>query len=136
MKRQKAVIDGTNALYLHTPRDPRPNIKNVFSLADIAEQTGLEPTIVFDPGIRPLITDAHEFEKLLSDARVLTVPEGKDAGLFVLETADNLNALIVSNNTYAECVSNNDWVENRRIPIAIVDGAMLLLLEQKFRRAG
>src|SRR5262249_19205853 len=130
----KAVIDGSNALYLSAPREPRPNIKNVYALAEAVESLGLEAVIVFDPGIRPLMTDIHEFEDLLSDPRVICIPDGQDPGILVLETAIHLDALIVSNNTYAEYSLEYDWIESRRIPVAIINGAIILLWEHKFKR--
>lgn len=135
MRLGNAVIDGSNALYLQAPREPRPNIGHVLALARAVEEAGMEPMILFDPGIRTLLTDA-EFETLSMDPRAFALPDGKDMGPFILETADRMDAAIVSNNIYAEYAPNSQWMEKRRIPITVVDGKPLLLLRQEFRRAG
>jgi hypothetical protein len=99
MNRQKAVIDGSNAAYLNAPREWRPNIRNISAIADAVEASGRDPIIIFDPGIRSLIADVDELEKLLSDSRLITVPGGKEISHVVLETAEKLDAVIVSNKT-------------------------------------
>jgi len=134
MKKEKAVIDGANAMYLQAPREPRPNIRNIFAIAQAVAMSGRDPIIIVDPGIRPLIVDVDEFEKLLSDRRVTTVQSGEDLSRVVLETANKLNALIVSNNTYIDYYEDFPWIEERRISIAMVNGAVLLL-DPRMRRA-
>ena|SRR5437867_7035778 len=135
MKREKAVIDGANAMYLQAPREPRPNIKNILAIAQVVERSGRDPIIILDPGIRPLIADVNELEKLLSDRRVMTVSPGEDLSRVVLETANKLDAVIVSNNTYIDYYEDFPWIEGRRISMAIVNGTAVLL-DQKLKRAG
>ena len=85
--------------------------------------------------LRTVLADADEFEKLMSDPRIITVPPGEETGRFVLETAAKLDAVIVSNNTYIEYYEYYPWIEQRRIPVAVVNGSVLLL-DQKMKRAG
>jgi hypothetical protein len=129
--RDKAVIDGRNAAYLQAPRERRPIIRNILKVAEAVQASGLDPIIVFDPSIRSLVASVDDLEALLSDLRVIAVPEGKEISPFVLETAERLNAFVVSNNTYAEYWDDYSWIENRRIPVAIVNGAVLLLDKTK-----
>jgi len=135
MNRQKAIIDGSNAAYLNAPREPRPNIRNISAIADAVEASGRDPIIIFDPSIRSLIVDVDEFERLLADSRLITVPVGKDIGRLVLETAGKLDAVIVSNNTYADYYEDYPSTEERRIPVAVVNGRVLLL-DHNMKRAG
>ena len=135
MKKEKAVIDGANAMYLQAPREPRPNIKNILAIAQVVERSGRDPIIILDPGIRPLIADVNEFEKVLSDRRVMTISTGDDLSRVVLETANKLDAVIVSNNTYIDYYEDFPWIEGRRISMAIVNGTAVLL-DQKLKRAG
>jgi hypothetical protein len=134
MKREKAVIDGANVMYLQAPRERRPNIKNIFAIAQAVETSGRDPIIIVDPGIRPLIVDVDEFGKLLSDRRVTTLQSGEDLSRVVLETATKLNAVIVSNNTYIDYYEDFPWIEERRISVAMVNGAVLLL-DPRMKRA-
>ena len=133
MNKQKAIIDSLNAAYLQAPSEPRPNIKNISAVAEVVESSGLEPVIIIDPGIRPVISDVETFDKLLSDRRVTARPPDKEMNRFILETAEKFNALIVSNNTYAEYYEDFPWIEERRIAIAMVNGRVQLL--DKLKRA-
>ena len=135
MKREKAVIDGANAMHLQAPREPRPNIKNIFAIVQAVERSGRDPVIIVDLGIRPLIVDVNEFEKLLSDRRVMTVSPGEDLSRVVLETASKLDAVIISTNTYIDYYEDFPWIELRRISVAMVNGTAVLL-DQKLKRAG
>jgi len=135
MNREKAIIDGSNAVHLQAPQVRRPNIRNISAIVSAVEASGRDPIIVIDPGMRTVLADADEFEKLMSDPRIITVPPGEETGRFVLETAARLDAVIVSNNTYIEYYEYYPWIEQRRIPVAVVNGSVLLL-DQKMKRAG
>ena len=134
-EKEKAVIDGANAMYLLAPREPRPNIKNIVAIAQVVEKSGRDPIIIIDPGIRTLIGDVDEFEKLLSDRRVMTVPPGEDQSRVVLDTANKLDAVIVSNNTYIDYYEEFPWIEQKRISVAIMNGKAFLL-DNRMKRAG
>jgi len=129
--RDKAVIDGNNAAYLKAPRERRPIIENILKIAEALEASGRDPIIVFDPSIRSVLASVDDLETLLSDPRVIALPGGKEMNQFVLETAERLNAFVVSNNTYAEYWDDYFWIIERRIPIAVVNGAVLLLDKTK-----
>ena len=136
MKRDKAIIDGMNVAYLQAPREPRPNIGNVSAIAEAVEASGRDPVIVIDPSIRSVLADTDELDRLMSDSRVVTVPSGKEVSRFVLETANQLDGIIISNNTYAEYYEDYPfpWVEERRISVAMVN-ASVLLLDNRLKRA-
>jgi hypothetical protein len=70
----------------------------------------------------------------MSDGRVIALPPGEDLNHFILKTADKLDAVIVSNNIYAEHYEEFPWIEERRIAIALVNDKIHLL--EKMRRAG
>jgi hypothetical protein len=135
MNREKAIIDGSNAVHLQAPQVRRPNIKNISAIASAVEASGREPIIVIDPSIRSVLAEAEEFERLMSDPRIMIVPEGQETARFVLETAQKLDAVIVSNNTYVEYYEDFPWIEQRRIPVAAVSGSVLLL-DGKMKRTG
>src|SRR5580765_7069822 len=111
MERETAVVDALNVAYLQAPRERRANLKNISAIVQAVEMSGRDPIIVIDPTIRSLVADTDELDRLLSDARLAILPDGMDMGRFVLETATELNAVIVSNNTYAEYYEDYPWVE-------------------------
>jgi len=134
MNRQKAVIDAHNAAYLQAPRDPRPNIRNIRRVIEAVEASGRDALFVMDPGIRSLIVDVDELKKLLSDPRLIPLDGGKDIGQLVVETAAQFDAVIVSNNTYAEYAPDYPWIEERRIAVAAVND-QVVLLDRKMKLA-
>jgi Zc3h12a-like Ribonuclease NYN domain len=137
MKREKAVIDGANAAYLEAPRQPRANMKNILAVVRAVQAAGRDPIVVIDPTNRSIIADAAKFQAALADMddiEVMTVPPGEEIDRVVLQTADHYNASIVSNNTYAQYYEDYPWVEERRIPIALINGT-IHLLEHRFSRA-
>ena len=127
---QKAVIDGSNAAYLKAPRERKPNIRNISEVARAVERSGLVPIIIIDPDMRSLMVDVEEFERLLSDKRTMPLPPGKEFSRFVVEVADDVNGVIVSNYTYSEHYEDYPWIEERRIPVAIVNSSVMLLSEK------
>ena len=134
MKREKAIIDGLNVAYLQAPQERRPKLEHISAIAHAIEMSGRDPVIIIDPTIRSLVADPGALGRLLSDPRVTTLPDGKDMGRFVLEISDRLDGVIVSNNTYAEYYEDYPWVEQKRIGVAVVNGA-ILLLDTKMKRA-
>ena len=96
--------------------------------------SGRDPIVVIDPTNRSIISDAEEFHALLGNIESVTVPPGEEIERVVLQTADQHNAVIVSNNTYAQHYEEYPWIEERRIPVALVNGTVLLL-ENRFSKA-
>ena|SRR5437588_62307 len=134
MNKEKAVIDGVNAAYLEAPRQPRANMRNIFAIVRAVQAGGRDPIVVIDPTNRSIISDAAEFQAVLGNIQLVTVPPGEDIERVVLQTADHHNAVIVSNNTYAQHYEEYPWIEQRRIPVALVNGTVLLL-ENRFSKA-
>ena len=127
MNKEKAIIDGANVAYLQAPQERRANISNIFAVAQAVEAIGLDPIVVIDLSNRAIVADTHKFQAQLGPWQVVSVPPGADSGRVVLETADKYGALIVSNNIYAEYYEDYPGIEQRRIPVAFIDGTVLLL---------
>jgi hypothetical protein len=134
MKREKAVIDGANVAYVEAPRERRPNLKHIFAVVEAVVASGREPIVVIDTTNHSLIPDASDFEGRLGHIKLISVPPGEDTGRVVLDTAAKQNAAIISNNTYADYFEEFPTIEQRRIPVALVDGTVLLL-ENRLKRA-
>jgi hypothetical protein len=134
MKREKAVIDGANVAYVEAPRERRPNLKHIFAVVEAVAASGREPIVVIDTTNHALIPDAIDFEGRLGHIKLISVPTGEDTGRVVLDTAEKQNAAIISNNTYADYFEEFPTIEQRRIPVALVNGTVLLL-ENRLKRA-
>jgi hypothetical protein len=54
------------------------------------------------------------------------VPAGTHADYWVLQTVDNTNALVASNDRFAPYQHKYAWIDERRIPFMIIDGQVEL----------
>ena len=59
---------------------------------------------------------------------------GNIRAIAIAYTANKLDAVVISNNTYIDYYEDFPWIEQKRISIAIINGAVLLL-DQKMKRA-
>jgi len=134
MRKQKAVIDASNILHLEVPRQQKPRIKTIYAVVDAVKASGREPILVVEAAMLSTIGDPKNLENLLSESFVLAIPDGSDTSRAVLETAEQRDAIVVSNDTYSDYLNEYPWVELCRLPVALVDGHVCLL-ERRFRKA-
>ena len=134
MRKQIAVIDASNVLHLEVPRQQKPRIKNIYAVINAVKASGREPVLVVETAMLSTVGDPENLEKLLAESFVLSIPDGSDASRAVLETAQERDAIIVSNNTYSDYWGEYPWVELCRLPVALVDGHVCLL-ERRFQKA-
>src|SRR5215510_2798159 len=134
MRKQKAVIDASNILHLEVPRQQKPRIKTIYAVVDAVKASGREPILVVEAAMLSTICDPKNLENLLSESFVLAIPDGSDTSRAVLETAEQRDAIVVSNDTYSDYLNEYPWVELCRLPVALVDGHVCLL-EWRFKKA-
>jgi Zc3h12a-like Ribonuclease NYN domain len=134
MRKENAVIDASNVLHLEAPRQQKPRIKTIYAVIDAVKASGREPILVVEAATLSTVGDPENLENLLAESFVLSIPDGSDTNRAVLETAEQRNAIVVSNNIYSDYWSEYPWVELCRLPVALVDGHVRLL-EQRFRKA-
>ena len=70
--------------------------------------------------------DAGQLDALIESQQIRQAPAGTDADFFIIETARELDAVVVSNDTYKEYSKANGWLSKRRIPLMIVRGDVQL----------
>jgi len=133
MNKEKAVVDGCNVVYLDSPRR-KPSIKNIFAVVAAVEASGREPVVIVQPAVLSVLGELELLERLLSQSCVLRIPDGSDPARCVLETAQECDAIIVSNSAYVDYWNEFPWVELCRLPVAAVDGGVCLL-EARFKNA-
>ncbi|MFN5996627.1 MAG: NYN domain-containing protein [Paracoccaceae bacterium] len=106
--RQAVLVDGSNVIYW---LDNTPQLAPLLQVVHDLQKRGLKPGVVFDANIGYKLTGAfmgeRDLSRILSLPRdqILVVPKGKQADPFLLETARNLNARIVTNDRY------RDWID-------------------------
>lgn len=106
--RQTILIDGSNVIYW---LDNTPQLAPLVQVVHDLSRRGLKPGVVFDANVGYKLTGKFMGERDLSRMlslpkdQILVVPKGHQADPFLLETARDLKARIVTNDRY------RDWVD-------------------------
>src|SRR5205085_8469870 len=93
--RPRALVDGSNVAH-HTEGETA-RLANILLVRDRLIEHGFEPIIVTDAALRHHIDAAAEYERLVADGTVHQAPAGTDADYFLLSFANELDAVLVSN---------------------------------------
>lgn len=107
--RQTVLIDGSNVIYW---LDNTPQLAPLLQVVHDVSQRGLKPGVVFDANVGYKLTGRFMGERELSRMlslpkdQILVVPKGQQADPFLLETARDLKAPIVTNDRY------RDWIKH------------------------
>ncbi|KAF0115115.1 MAG: hypothetical protein FD150_1176 [Rhodobacteraceae bacterium] len=107
--RQTVLIDGSNVIYW---LDNTPQLAPLLQVVHDLSRRGMKPGVVFDANIGYKLTGKfmgeRDLSKMLSLPRdqILVVPKGTQADPFLLETARDLDARIVTNDRY------RDWTQS------------------------
>ena len=106
--RQTVLIDGSNVIYW---LDNTPQLAPLLQVVHDLSKRGLKPGVVFDANVGYKLTGKfmgeRDLSRMLSLPRdqILVVPKGTQADPFLLETARDLKARIVTNDRF------RDWVD-------------------------
>ncbi|HLQ19345.1 MAG TPA: hypothetical protein VK146_10230 [Tabrizicola sp.] len=107
--RQSILIDGSNVIHW---QDNTPQLSPLLQLVADLSRRGLKPGVVFDANVGYKLMGQflgeRDLSRLLSLPRdqILVVPKGTQADPFLLQTARDLDARIVTNDRY------RDWIES------------------------
>ena len=123
--RQTVLIDGSNVIYW---LDNTPQLAPLLQVVHDVSRRGLKPGVVFDANVGYKLTGKFMGERDLSRLlslptdQILVVPKGTQADPFLLETARDLKARIVTNDRF------RDWTDRYpdvAKPERLVTGTML-----------
>lgn len=117
-----AVVDGANVAYMESSHDGQPKISNLIAVRKALQERGYEPIIIIDAALQYKIDDPEQLEGLLGDQTVRQAPAETDADYFVVKTAENSEGLIISNDQFEPYREEYPWIEERRVPLMIVNG--------------
>jgi hypothetical protein len=121
MSGRKIVVDGANAAYAEKTDDGKPKVSNLVVLDRKLRDKGYDPVTIVDASLIYEVDDPEQLEGLLDQQKLRQAPADTDADYFVLRTAANQDAQIVSNDQY-EAYQDEFDIEERRIPFMIVNG--------------
>lgn len=117
MQKRIAVADGANVALAEKSDIGDPKVSNLVSVHRV---------LIVDASPRHKVDDPDLLESLIDDQMVRQAPAGTDADYFVIETAEQLDGLIISNDRYNDFQEENGWIEERRIRLMIVEGEVEL----------
>jgi predicted nuclease of predicted toxin-antitoxin system len=124
--RNVAVVDAANVAHEEVSQGGKPKIGNLMAVRDRLRELGYEPIVIADASLRHEIDDPDQFESLLEKQEFRQVPAGTDADYFIVQTAEQQDALIISNDRYKDFEEQHPWVGDRRVPFMIVKGQVQL----------
>ena len=117
-----AIVDGGNIAYIEESEKGQPKVSNIIAVRQALEERGYQPIIIVDASTRHKVDDPEQLEQLINAQIVRQAPAETDADYFVLKLADQMNAIIVSNDEYHEFQARYPWIEERRVPLMIING--------------
>ena len=129
--KRMVVIDGANVAYEERSAGGKPKFSNLLKVRSELEEKGFEPVILVDASLKYDIDDQQQLENLIRSQQVRQVPAGTDADYFIIQFAQELDALIVTNDRYKDYAQQYPWVHDRRLPYMIVKGEVVLYDEQQ-----
>lgn len=101
------ILDGSNIMYW---RNGQPDIATVREVLMYLVDHGYTPGVMFDANVGYLLSGTYQHDGKLAHVlgllpdRVMVVPKGTPADLYILKAARDLGAQIVTNDRY------RDWV--------------------------
>lgn len=121
-RKQYVVVDASNVAHEEVTDGGKPKLANLIAIRNELRELGYEPIIIADASLRHDIDDPQQFESLIDKQEVRQVPAGTDADFFIVETAEQQGAKIVSNDQYHDFKERHPWIKDRRVPFMIVKG--------------
>lgn len=121
-----AVVDASNIAYTELSAKGQPKVSNIVSVCRDLRERGYRPIVIADASLRHVVDDPAQLEALMDEQDVRQAPSGTQADYFVLQVADELGAVVVSNDGFDEYREQYPWIEERRVPLMIVGGEVML----------
>ena len=125
------IIDGANVAYEERSAGGKPKLSNLLKVKRELEERGFEAVVIVDASLKYDIDDQAQLEILIKQQQVRQVPAGTDADYFIIQFADQLDALVVTNDRYKDYAGQYPWIAERRLPYMIVKGEVVLYDEQQ-----
>ncbi len=121
------VIDGNNAVF-HGGKDEnrRGRLHNLEILIQFLKNRKYNIITLVSSNLKYRIDDIQRLNQLLNKGLITEIPAGVVADLYILETAQILNAQIVSNDLFRQYKNSFPKVRERRVPFLIIEGNVII----------
>ena len=100
--KQFAVVDGANVAYLERSDEGKPRVSNLTAVREALLDKGYQSIIIVDASLKYEVDEPQKLESLIEEQIVRQTPAGTDADYFILKTAAELDALVISNDEYEQ----------------------------------
>lgn len=117
---RRIVVDGSNVAWEQQTDEGVPRVSNVVAVERALRERGYEPLVIIDATLRHQVDDPDQLEGLVDGGRLLQAPAGTEADYFVLVTARQQDAAIVSNDTFDDWKDDFGDERRRRVPYMLV----------------
>ena len=114
------VVDGSNVAWEQQTDAGEPRVSNLVAVDRALRERGFAPIVIIDATLRHQVDDPDQLEGLIDGDRLQQAPAGTDADYFVLVTARQQRAPIVSNDTFEEWRGDFGAEIERRVPYMLV----------------
>lgn len=131
----RIVVDGSNVAWEQPTKDGGPRVANIVAVDRALRERGYRPLIIIDASLRHQVDDPDQLEGLIDGGRLDQAPAGTEADYFVLLTARQHDAPIVSNDMFEDWADEFEDERRRRVPYMLV-GERVQLHEPSLREHG
>ena len=122
----KIIIDAANVAHFKKGKEGIPSLDQVLKAIESLKGLGYEPNAIADASLRHEIDKKEEFNTLLEEGKIQQVPSGTTADHYILKTAYEENAKILSNDIFREYNDEFKDIASKRIPYNIKEGQIII----------
>jgi len=114
MKRRTkiVIVDGNNIAYHLTPNG-EPLVKNLILAHSSLIQAGYRPVYVISSALFHAIKNIEALNTFMSTTEVIIAPRGMNDDLKIIQTAQERNADIISNDRFLDWIDRYPWIPDR-----------------------
>jgi hypothetical protein len=110
--RRDVIVDGNNVAY-HLAPSGRPRVANLVLARQSLVSAGYKPVIVVSAALVHKIDKPHSLRDLIGFGHIIEAKRGKNDDLIIIQTAQQSNADIVSNDRFLDWQDRYPWLSNR-----------------------
>lgn len=122
----RVVLDGNNIVYSSLEKG-KPKISNLVEVLEKLKQFSTVDVIAsfISAKLRHTIDDPSKLEELIQEGIVTQTPAEVPDDFFILQTAEEFEAFVISNDLYRKQRKIYPWINERRIPFIVIRGKII-----------
>lgn len=124
--RKTVVVDGNNVAH-YLSSDGVPRASNLVIAHRSLSNSGLSPVFVVSAALKHRIDKPAALSQMIDDGLLREAPRGKDDDLFIIRTAQELRADIVSNDRFLKYLNRFPWLPDRLLRYRMTPAGLILI---------